>query len=58
MDMQGPPKQPHYQLTRGLNSFRQRKRSYDVTLSRQERSTVHPLTNAQWDRPAGILYTG
>ena len=31
MDRQGPPNQPHYQLARGLNRFRQRKRYYDVT---------------------------
>ena len=47
MDRQGPPNRPCYQLTSGLNRFRQRKRCYDVALSRQEGSTKHHLPNAQ-----------
>ena len=48
MDRQGPPIRPRYQLTRGLNMFRQRKRSYDITLSRQEGSTMRHLANAHY----------
>ena len=58
MDRQGPPNRPRYQLTRGLNRLRQQKRCYDITLSRQEGNMMHRLENAQWDRPASILYTG
>ena len=47
MDRQGPPNQPHYQLARGLNGFRQWKRCYDVTLSRQEESMMRHLANAR-----------
>ena len=36
----------------GVTSFRQRKRCCDVTLSRQEGSTMLQLVNAQRDRPA------
>ena len=57
MDRQGPPIQPRYQLTRGLNMFRQRKRCYGVTLSRQEGSTRRHLANAYpVTGPAGIIY--
>ena len=57
MDRQGPPSRPRYQLTRGLAIFRQRKRCYDVTLSRQEGSTMHHLANAHSvTGPAGIIY--
>ena len=36
-----------------------RKRCYDVTLSRQEGSTMRHLASAQWDRPAceGIMHS-
>ena len=54
MDGQGPPNRPRYQLTRGLTRFRQRKRSYDVTMSRQEGSMMRHLASAQWDRPASV----
>ena len=46
MDRQVPPIRPCYQLTRGLNMFRQQKRCYDVTWSRQEGSTRRHLANA------------
>ena len=47
MDRQGPPSRPCYQLTVGLNRFRQRKSCYDITLSRQEGSMIRYLANAQ-----------
>ena len=54
MNRQGPPNWPRYQLTRGLNRFRHRKRCYDVILSRQEGSTMRHLANAQyWTGLAG-----
>ena len=57
MDRQGPPIGPRYQLTRGLNMFRQRKRCYDVTLSRQEGSMRRHLANAHSvTGPAGSIY--
>ena len=46
MDRQSPPNRPPYQLTRGLNRFRQRKRCYNVTLSRQEGSMMCHLATA------------
>ena len=63
MDRQCPPNRPRYQPTRGLNRFKQRKRCYDVTLSRQEGSSMRPppppppppLVNAQWDRPTTMV---
>ena len=57
MDRQDPPNRPRYQLTRGFNRFIQRKRCYDVTLSRQEGSTRRQLVSAQWDRPAFVAIT-
>ena len=48
MDRQGPPNRPRYQLTRGLNLFRQRKRLTDVTLSGQEASMMRHLANAHY----------
>ena len=57
MDRQGPPIWPRHQLTRGLNMFRQRKRCYDVTLSRQEGSTRRHLANARTvTGTAGSIY--
>ena len=60
MDRQGPPIRPRYQLTSGLNMFRERKRYhalYDVTLSRQEGSTRRHLANAHSvTGPAGMIY--
>ena len=57
MDRQGPPIRPRCQLTRGLNMFRQRKRCYDITLSRQEGSTMRHLANAHSvTGPAVIIY--
>ena len=57
MDRQGPPIRPRYQLTRGLNMFRQRKRCYDVMLSRQEGSTMRHLANAHSvTGPASSIY--
>ena len=57
MVTQGPPIRPRYQLTRGLNMFRQRKRCYDVMLSGQEGSTMHHLANVHSvTGPAGIIY--
>ena len=54
MDRQGPPNRPRYQLTVGLNRFRQQKRYDDVILSGQEGSTMLHLANAQYmTGPAG-----
>ena len=44
MDRQGPP---NSLTTRCVNRFRQQKRCYDVTLSRQEGSMMRHLGNAQ-----------
>ena len=55
MDRQGPPNLPRYQLTRGLNRFRQQKRCYDITLTSQEGSTMRHLASAQWDWPACVF---
>ena len=46
MDRQGPPKQPRYHLTGGLDRIRPRKRHDDVSLSRQEGCLMHHLANA------------
>ena len=46
MDRQGPPNRPRYQLTGGLNRFRQRKSHDDASLSRQEGSTMRHIANA------------
>ena len=57
MDRQGPPIRPRYQLTRGLNRTRQRKRCYDVTMSRQDGSMMRHLVNAHSvTGSAGSLY--
>ena len=57
MDRQGPPNQPRYQLTRGLNLFRQRKRLTDVTVSGQEATIdVPPSECTLLAGPAGIIY--
>ena len=48
MDRQGPPNWPRYQLTRGLIGLDNKK----DTMTGQEGSTMRPLPNAQWDRPA------
>ena len=45
MDTQDPPTNPAISLL-GSNRFRQRKRCYDVTLSRQEGSTTRHLASA------------
>ena len=58
MDRQGPPNRPRYQLTRGLNLFRQRKRWTDVTLSGQEASMMRHLANAHYWPVLPVLYTG
>ena len=59
MDTQDPPNRPRYQFTRGLSMFTQRKRCYDVGLSRQQGSMRDHLGSAQyWDRLASMLYTG
>ena len=50
MDTQGPPSQPRYQLTRGLLGLDNEKRCYDVTLSRQEASTMRRLLSAHQGR--------
>ena len=56
MDRQGPPNQPSYQITRGLNRTRQRKKYYDVRLSRQEGSTMCHLANGHSvPSPAGSI---
>ena len=53
MDTQDPPTDPAISLL-GAKSFRQRKRCYDVTLSRQEGSTTRHLASAQhWAGLAG-----
>ena len=41
------------------NACAKRKRCYDVTLSRQEGSTMRHLASAQWDWPAceGIIHS-
>ena len=36
----------------------EKKKTFDVTLSRQEGSTMRPLANAQWDWLASIFHTG
>ena len=46
MGSKEPPNQPLCQLNRGLNRFRQQKRCDDVSLSRQEGSTMLHLANA------------
>ena len=46
MYRKGPPNRSRYQLTSGLNRFRQRKRHDNVSLSRQEGSKMHHLANA------------
>ena len=54
MDTQDPSNRPRYQLTRVLVGLDNEKRCYDVTLSRQEGSTMRHLASAQeWDWPAG-----
>ena len=45
MDTQDPPTDPAIKLL-GANRFRQRKRCYDVTLSRQEGSVTRHLASA------------
>ena len=45
MNRQGPPIRRRYH-TSGLNRTKQRKRCYDVTMSRQEGSTMCHLANA------------
>ena len=59
MDTQDPPNRPRYQLTRGLIGLDNKKRCYDVTLSRQEGSTTRHLVSAHWDRTAcgGIMHS-
>ena len=53
MDTQDPPTDPAISLP-GANRFRQRKRCYDVTLSRQEGSTTRHLASVQhWTGLAG-----
>ena len=53
MATQDPPTDPAISLL-GSNRFRQRKRCYDVTLSRQEGSTARHLASAQyWTGLAG-----
>ena len=53
MDTQDPPTDPAISLL-GSNRFRQRKRCYDITLSRQEGSTTRHLASAQyWTGLAG-----
>ena len=47
-DRQDPPNQPLYQLNRSLNRFRQQKRCYDATLSRQEVSMMRHLANSHY----------
>ena len=47
MDTQDPPTDPAISLL-GVSRFRQRKRCYDVTLSRQEGSTTRHLVSAQY----------
>ena len=57
MDRQGSPNRPRYQLTRGLNRFRQQRRRDDVSMSRKEGSTTYHLANAHSvTGPAGIIY--
>ena len=54
MDRQDPPTDPAVNLLGVFIMFRQRKRCYDVTLSRQEGSTTRHLASAQSkDRLAG-----
>ena len=45
MDTRDPPTDPAFNLL-GANRFRQRKRCYDVMLSRQEESTTRHLGSA------------
>ena len=53
MDTQDPPTDPAISLP-GANRFRQRKRCYDITLSRQEGSTTRHLASVQhWTGLAG-----
>ena len=47
MDRQDPPTDPAVNLLGVFIMFRQRKRCYDVTLSRQEGSTTRHLASAQ-----------
>ena len=54
MDTQGHPIQPRYQLTRDLIGLDNEKRCYDVTLSRQEASTMRHLASAHQGRPASM----
>ena len=57
MDRQGPPNQPRYQLTRDLTRFRQQKRRDDISMCRQEGSTVRHLANVHSvTGPAGSIY--
>ena len=57
MDRQGLPVRPGYRFTRGLYRTRQRNRCYDVTLCRQEGSTMRHLANAcPLTGPADSIY--
>ena len=58
MDTQDPPTNPAISLL-GSNRFRQRRRCYAATLSRQEGSTTHRLASALvlgTSRPVETLY--
>ena len=58
MDRQGSPNWPRYQLTRGVNRTRQQKRCSDVTMFRQEGSTMCHLANAHFVTRPAASYAG
>ena len=57
MDRQGPPIQPHYQITRGLNRIRPEKDAMTSRCLDSKGSTMRHLANAHSvTGPTGIIY--